>query len=181
MTNKDKEQLTRILQIYLFSPCQFLHLFQEKQFYVSNLQQCILFTIKYMLLLLSFYLSSMVNSYGHVGMVSLPHHTFPGQAYTCTLAVNQYSVHILSQVTDNFPSWISGRERMIVEKISWSIATKEWCQTRAASPWSPEHQSGTYQTELLSPAILSTCTTKTAVSHSTLSSWAIMKNGYTCK
>ena len=39
-------------------------------------------------------------------------------------------VHILSPETDNCPSWISGRERMTVENISWSISTKEYCQTR---------------------------------------------------
>ena len=32
-------------------------------------------------------------------------------------------VHILSPETDNCPSWISGRERMTVENISWSIFT----------------------------------------------------------
>ena len=39
-------------------------------------------------------------------------------------------VHILSPETDNFPSWISGRERMTVENISWSISTKECCRPR---------------------------------------------------
>ena len=38
-------------------------------------------------------------------------------------------VHILSPETDNCPSWISGRERMTTENISWSISTKE-CLTR---------------------------------------------------
>ena len=37
-------------------------------------------------------------------------------------------VHILSPETDNCPSWISGRERMTVENISWSISMKECCQ-----------------------------------------------------
>ena len=46
---------------------------------------------------------------------------FPGQAW---LSVIQYSVHILSLVTDNNPPWISGRRRMTVEIISWSIPTK---------------------------------------------------------
>ena len=40
--------------------------------------------------------------------------------------VNQYFVHILSLVTDNNPSWISGRRRMTVEIISWSISAKVW-------------------------------------------------------
>ena len=37
-------------------------------------------------------------------------------------------MHILSQETDNCSSWISGRERMTVENISWSISTKECCR-----------------------------------------------------
>ena len=39
-------------------------------------------------------------------------------------------VHIFSPETDNCPSWISGRERMTVENISWSISTKECCRPR---------------------------------------------------
>ena len=39
-------------------------------------------------------------------------------------------MHILSPETDNCPSWISGRERMTVENISWSISAKECCR-----PW----------------------------------------------
>ena len=39
-------------------------------------------------------------------------------------------VHILSPETDKCPSWISGRERMTVENISWSISTKECCRPR---------------------------------------------------
>ena len=35
--------------------------------------------------------------------------------------LNQYLVHVLSKVTDN---WISGRGRMVVEIISWPISTK---------------------------------------------------------
>ena len=38
-------------------------------------------------------------------------------------------MHILSPETDNCP-WISGRERMTVENISWSISTKECCRPR---------------------------------------------------
>ena len=38
-------------------------------------------------------------------------------------------VHILSPETDKCPSWISGRERMSTENISWSISTKECCQS----------------------------------------------------
>ena len=39
-------------------------------------------------------------------------------------------MHILSPETDNCPSWISGRERVTVENISWSITTKECCRPR---------------------------------------------------
>ena len=39
-------------------------------------------------------------------------------------------VHSVSLETDNCPSWISGRERMTVENISWSISTKECCRSR---------------------------------------------------
>ena len=49
-----------------------------------------------------------VNSYGHVGMVSSPNHIF--FLGKLDLVVNQYFLHILLLVTDNNPSWISGRE-----------------------------------------------------------------------
>ena len=39
-------------------------------------------------------------------------------------------MYILSPETDNCPSWISGRERMTEENISWSISTKECCRPR---------------------------------------------------
>ena len=39
-------------------------------------------------------------------------------------------VHILLPETNNCPSWISGRERMTIENISWSVSTKECCQSR---------------------------------------------------
>ena len=39
-------------------------------------------------------------------------------------------MHILSPETDNCSFWISGRERMTVENISWSISTKECCRPR---------------------------------------------------
>ena len=41
-----------------------------------------------------------------------PNYTVPGQA---SQAVYQYLVHILSPVTDNYSSWISGRGRMAVD------------------------------------------------------------------
>ena len=39
-------------------------------------------------------------------------------------------MHILSPETENCPSWISGRERMTVENISWPISTKKCCRPR---------------------------------------------------
>ena len=60
--------------------------------------------------------------------VSLPNHTFTGQAWSSKWLTS--IVHILSPETDNCPSWISGRERMTVEIISWSISTKECCRPR---------------------------------------------------
>ena len=55
-------------------------------------------------------------------MVSYPNHTIPGQA---SQTVNQYLVHILSPVTDNCSSWISGRGRMAVEMFSWPSLHKK--------------------------------------------------------
>ena len=72
--------------------------------------------------------------------VSLPNHTFTGQ----TKSSKQFTsiVHILSPETDNCPSWISGRERMTVENISWSIFTKECCRPRRGlNPQPPGLQS----------------------------------------
>ena len=49
-----------------------------------------------------------VNSFGRVGMASSSYRTiFRGKL---ALAVSQYFVYVLSLVTDNYPSWISGRE-----------------------------------------------------------------------
>ena len=62
------------------------------------------------------------------GHVSLPNHMFTGQAYSSKRLTS--IVHILSPETDNCSSWISGRERMTVETISWSISTKECCRPR---------------------------------------------------
>ena len=73
---------------------------------------------KYEILFVRLFLYVPVNRYGHVKKVSSPNHTlFLGKL---DKAVNQYFVHILSlvqwtlntgfTVTDNNPSWISGRE-----------------------------------------------------------------------
>ena len=72
--------------------------------------------------------------------VSLPNHTFTGQALSSKRLTS--IVHILSPETDNCPSWISGRERMTVENISWSISTKECCRPRRGlNPQPPGLQS----------------------------------------
>ena len=44
-------------------------------------------------------------------------------------AVYQYLVHILSPVTDNCSSWISGRGRMAVEMFSWPSLHERMCRT----------------------------------------------------
>ena len=57
-------------------------------------------------------------------------------------------MHILSPETDNYPSWISGRERMTVENISRSISTKECCRPqRGLNPRPPGLQSDAHPTE----------------------------------
>ena len=59
-------------------------------------------------------------------------------------------VHILFPETDSCLSWISGRERMTVGNISWSISMKECCRTLwKSNPQHPDHQSDTYPTEPL--------------------------------
>ena len=45
------------------------------------------------------------------------------------LSVKPVLVHILLPATDNWPSWIRGKERMTVENISRSISTKKCCRT----------------------------------------------------
>ena len=51
-------------------------------------------------------------------------------------------MHILLPETDNCPSWISGRDRMTVQNISWSISTKECCRPwRGLNPRPPGLQS----------------------------------------
>ena len=70
-----------------------------------------------------FHLSELIWSYGD-GHLTQP------RFYLGKLdkAVNQFFVRILLFVTDNNPSRISGKRRMTVELISWSIPTKVWDQ-----------------------------------------------------
>ena len=66
-------------------------------------------------------------------------------------AVNQYLRTFFRQ--KNCPSWISSKDRMTVENISWSIATKEYRWTRKGlNPRSPGHQSDAHPTEPPKPA-----------------------------
>ena len=73
------------------------HIFFLFSVYDVNLTNVIRSTVCLFVLMLNI----PVNSYGHVGIVSSPNHTFfLGKLDS---AVNQYFVHILSLVTDNNP------------------------------------------------------------------------------
>ena len=86
-------------------------------------------------------------------VVSLPNHTFTGQAKSSKLLTS--IVHILLSETDDCPSWISGRERMTVENISWSIFMKEYCRPRRGwNPRPPGLQLDAHPTEPPRPADL---------------------------
>ena len=68
-----------------------------------------------------------INSYGLVE--TAVHLTILFSWASLTKRLSSTScMHILVFVTDNNPSWISGRRRMTVEIISWSISTKAWDQ-----------------------------------------------------
>ena len=69
--------------------------------------------------------------------------------------VNQYCAHSFAR---NCPSWISGKERMTIENISWSISMKECCRPRGAgrgwgrvgepaTSWSPVGRASNWATE----------------------------------
>ena len=70
----------------------------------------------------------------------------------CFSASLQFLLRILSPVTDNCLSWISGRERMAVEIISWPIFTKECCRMWGSNPRSSAYQVDAQPTELPRPA-----------------------------
>ena len=76
-------------------------------------------------------------------------------------------MHILSPETDNCPSWISGRERMTVENISWSISTKECCRPRRGlNPRPPGLQSdgaSNWATEAIRVCVVSVCVVSVCV------------------
>ena len=72
--------------------------------------------------------------------VSLPNHTFTGQAWS-SKRLTSIVHHILLPETDNCPSWISGREKMTVENISWSNLHKRMLSTwQGSNPQLPDHQ-----------------------------------------
>ena len=74
-------------------------------------------------------------------------------------------MHILSPEIGNCPSWISGRERMTVENISWSNLHKRMLSTRRGSnPKPPDHQWDAHPTEPPKPAWL----------------WLFLDNFYDC-
>ena len=65
------------------------------------------FNVVVFLILFGLMLYVQVNSYGHVVTVISPNQTF--FLGKLDWAVNQYFMHILSLVTGNNPSWISGK------------------------------------------------------------------------
>ena len=114
--------------------------------------------------------------------VSLPNHTFTGQALSSKRLTS--IVHILSPETDNCPSWISGRERMTVENISWSISTKECCRPRRGlNPRPPGLQSDGYFTVNKHPKFWAKITLSAFIISFTLTLilLAAVHNPYFCK
>ena len=76
--------------------------------------------------------------------LSLPNHTFTGQPSKRLTS----TVHIISPETDNCLSWISGREKMTVENISWSNHREKMLPNRRGSnPQPPDHQTDAHPTE----------------------------------
>ena len=84
--------------------------------------------------------------------VSLPNHTFTGQAWSSKQLTS--TVHILLPETDDCHSWISRRERMTVENITWSVFVKEcYWPGRGVEPptyWSPVGRTSKWATNALS-------------------------------
>ena len=68
-------------------------------------------------------------------------------------AVSRFRVHILLPVTHNCPSWISGRGRITIEIISWSIFKKVMSPGCGSNTWTLDLQSGMLPTVLRSPAL----------------------------
>ena len=79
-------------------------------------------------------------------MVNLPNHTFTGQAYPSKWLTS--ILHILLPESDNCSLWISGRERMNIENISWSnLHARILLTQRGLNPQPPNYQSEAHPTE----------------------------------
>ena len=88
------------------------------------------------------------TQWGHVERGQFTYHTFTGQAQSSKRLTS--NVHILLPETDNCPSWISGRERMTVENISWSNLHERMLPTQGVEPttsWSPVRRASNWATE----------------------------------
>ena len=85
---------------------------------------------------------------GHFGRSQL---TYPHCSWASLL--NSLPVLSARSFTSNCPSWISGRERIAVEIISWPNSTKECCRTWGSNPRPSAYQADSDLTELLRPAI----------------------------
>ena len=78
---------------------------------------------------LNIVLSRTVNILTTNELVKLMMFWTTGPWWTCIFEPNPVFVPSPSSETDNCPSWISRRERMNVENISWSVSMKECCWT----------------------------------------------------
>ena len=81
--------------------------------------------------------------------VSLPNHIFTVKALSFKRLTS--IVHILSPETDNCPYWISGRKRMTIENISWSISRKNVADPAGVEPaasWSPVGRASNWATDI---------------------------------
>ena len=98
--------------------------------------------------------------------VSLPNHTCTGQAKSSKRLTS--IVHILSPETDNCLSLISGRERMTVENISWSISMKECCRLCGCKGTDTLGRFSATVYKLFSHPVLLSCTPRPSQNRSTL-------------
>ena len=75
-----------------------------------------------LLLLLCWCFTALLHFSGNSGRGQL---TYPHWSWTSLVGSLPVLMHILSPVTDNSPSWISGRKRMAVETISWPVQSPQ--------------------------------------------------------
>lgn len=104
--------------------------------------------------------NSMVNNYEHVGTASYPNHNIPGQASAYWALCTYFRQAWLTALLDSAVGWESeqfttdtstdiqspGNRRsvsraMTAETNTWSVSTKERCQTGISNRRSPEYQS----------------------------------------